>query len=92
MKIVNRSSITLLLIAALALPVGVSCEREEGPLEEAGESLDVMVEDLQDEGKDLGDKLEEAGESLGDKLDEARDELEEGAEEVKEELDGDGGS
>lgn len=40
------------------------CDRQEGPLEEAGESADEAVENA-------GDKLEDAGDELEDRFDRA---------------------
>ncbi len=80
MRIRNRSTLALLLITIFVLPLAVACEQaEQGPAEELGESIDDAIDEIEAEGKDLGDQLEEAGE-----------EMKEGVEDVKEEIEGDG--
>lgn len=58
---------TAAMAFALAGWLGLSvsgCDRQEGPLEEAGESADEAVEEA-------GDRLEDAGDRLEDRLDQA---------------------
>jgi hypothetical protein len=54
----------LLTIASSFLMLG--CDRNEGPAEDMGESVDEAVEDT-------GDAMEEAGEEVEDEVDDATD-------------------
>ena len=62
---------------AIALALGVAsgalaCQREQGPLEKAGEKVDEVVDDLTHPGEG---PVEEAGRKLGEKVDEAKEDL-----------------
>ena len=47
---------TLLMIAlAACMAPMIGCEKEEGPLEEAGEKVDEAAEDVRDAAKDATD-------------------------------------
>lgn len=85
MHMVNKLNRTLLILLAagvLLFPLA-ACEREEGPMEEMGESLDNAVDDLKDNTDDLGDNLEDAADDLGDAVEDAGEDLEDA-------VDGDG--
>lgn len=63
---------------AIALALGVAlgalaCEREQGPLERAGERVDEVVDDITHPGEG---PVEEAGRKLGEQVDEAKEDLE----------------
>lgn len=79
MKQLNRTLWVLLAVAVLVLPMA-ACEREEGPMEEMGETLDDAVDDAQDKVEDMGDELEDAGDEAEDALEDAGDELEDAVE------------
>ena len=71
-KKLNRSLLVLLAAGFLLLPLA-ACEKEQGPMEELGESLDDAVDEIKDSADDLGDDLEDAAEEAGDKIEDAVD-------------------
>jgi hypothetical protein len=54
----------LLLLAIASSFLMLGCDRNEGPAEDMGESVDEAVEDA-------GDTMEEAGEEVEDEVDDA---------------------
>lgn len=68
------------LVAAM-LVAGAGCDRDEGPAEEAGESIDEAVEETRD-------AAEEAGENIRDAAEETREAAEDAAEEIEEDTGG----
>jgi hypothetical protein len=44
---------TAVLLAMLALSGGLACDRQEGPMEEAGEAVDDAADELEDEADDM---------------------------------------
>lgn len=74
------------ILALLVAGLLSGCEKE-GPMEKAGEKIDNVVEQMQDNGESLSDKIQDSGESLGDALDEAGTDigntLEDTCEEIK---------
>jgi hypothetical protein len=54
----------LLLLAIASSFLMLGCDRNEGPAEDMGESVDEAVEDA-------GDAMEEAGEEVEDEVDDA---------------------
>lgn len=67
----NLSTIALLLVALIALPL-VGCE-EKGPMEKAGESMDEAIDDARDAADEIGDDIEDAADEVGDEVDDATD-------------------
>ena len=57
------TAMAIALAGWLGISVG-GCDRQEGPLEEAGENADEAIEEA-------GDELEDAGDQLEDRLDRA---------------------
>lgn len=55
----------------------ISCDRNKGPAEKAGEKVDQVIEDTSDSVKeaieDASDKVEEAAEEVKDEVDDATD-------------------
>lgn len=91
----TSKTLSFLMILALGLGAGflVGCEREEGPAEELGESIDDAVDELKDDGENLGDKIGDAvdelkdeGEDLGDELKDAGEELKDGVEDAADDV------
>ncbi len=82
MNKLNRALLVLLAAGVLLLPLA-ACEREEGPMEEMGESLDDAVDELKGDTEDLGEHLEDAADDLGDAIEDAGEDLEDA-------VDGDG--
>ena len=80
-RALTRISLIALLMGAFA--VGISGCEDEGPAEEAGETVDEAFEET-------GDTMEEAAESAEDAAEEAGDELEEAADRVEEKTDSGG--
>lgn len=68
----RRTISCLLLAVSLASPL-VACEREQGPMEKAGEKLDEAVEKIThpDEGA-----LEKAGRKADEAIEDAKEKLE----------------
>lgn len=56
----------LLLLAIASSFLMLGCDRDEGPAEDMGESVDEAMEDT-------GDAMEEAGEDIEDEVDDATD-------------------
>jgi hypothetical protein len=56
----------LLLLAIASSFLMLGCDRNEGPAEDMGESVDEAVEDA-------GDAMDEAGEEVEDEVDDATD-------------------
>lgn len=68
----NVSTVTLLLIALLSLPL-VGCAEEKGPMEKAGEKIDDAVEEAKDGVEDVGEEIGDAVEDIGEEVEDATD-------------------
>jgi hypothetical protein len=75
-KKLNRSILVLLAAGLLLLPLTACKQKEQGPMETLGESVDDAVDEIKDNADDLGDELEDAGEDLEDAADDLGDKLE----------------
>lgn len=71
--------ISVIAAAASGLFVMAACEAEQGPLEEAGEEMDRIVEDTTGSMNDAQSDLENAADDIGDSIEDAADDLEDAA-------------
>lgn len=70
----KRAILVPLMVVALLMFGTVACvEENDGPLEEAGESLDEAVDEVKDAGEDIGDEIEDGGDAVGDAIEDATD-------------------
>ena len=67
--------LTNLMMAGLlaAGTISLTACAEEGTAEEAGEELDMMIEDAEDAAEETGDEMGDAIEEAGDDVEEATD-------------------
>ena len=70
----------ILVVAALALLVGVGACKEEGPGERMGKRFDEAVDDLRDAGDGPFERL---GESLDEAIDDTQEAIDEAVERAK---------
>ncbi|MFA7553029.1 MAG: hypothetical protein WCY88_02175 [Spongiibacteraceae bacterium] len=56
----NKLMLSLIVVMAVFIS---GCEKD-GPAERAGENMDDAVEQMQDQGRDLGNKIEDACEDM----------------------------
>lgn len=54
----GKRAMSAVLVGWMTLAT-IGCDRQEGPLEEAGESADEAIENAGDELEDAGDELED---------------------------------
>jgi hyperosmotically inducible protein len=70
MRVLNYAAPLLFtVVTAFAL---VGCERE-GPAEQAGETIDETMQDVQQSAEDVGEAMQEQAEQAGDKIEQATD-------------------
>jgi len=76
---------TITLLAAIAAVSLTACQ-DRGPAEKAGEEIDEAVENVADEGKNLGNDVEDAMDEVRDGVEDAAEEVEEGVEDAVDEV------
>lgn len=64
------------IIAASLIAAGVlsACDTNEGPMEEAGESIDEAMDEV-DEPDTIGESMEEAADETGDAMEDMADDV-----------------
>lgn len=63
-------------IFALGLMSVAACDANDGPIEEAAEDIDNVIEPNVDSGSDVGEAVGDAADSIGDAAEDVADDVE----------------